>query len=323
MNKPTDENATTQQLEDNTGATPETGADDPLDLTAADLLGMTAEPTEDEEPKTDAEEEESQPEPEEGEDGQEDDEPAESEEDESEPDVPSLDSAIEAALTDKPELIQRWREQWKGLQKREAKQAEWQEGIDSVFSDPDYAREAVPVFISRIAEHHGMTLEELIGGNRSDELTVPDPDAFDNYTDEIIATRQYLETKQERELRALRDELDALKAHQAQTSQKAERDKALDQALGQVQRVFDKEHQGFKVTRKMLAEAVEQFPHLEPVKAVKAAQVDALVAHRGKVVANAHKVDVSPMLKGQTGKGHALPDDPTEIKAAHILALRE
>jgi uncharacterized protein YyaL (SSP411 family) len=123
-------------------------------------------------------------------------------------------------------------------------------------------------------------------------------------------------------MQALREEVAAMKAEQAKQSQKAERDKALDQALGQVQRVFDKEHQGFKVTRKMLVEAVEMFPHLEPVKAVKAAQVDSLVAHRGKVVANAQRVDAPTMLRGQTGKGIALPDDPTEVKAHHLLGLR-
>jgi hypothetical protein len=321
MNKP-NENATTQELETTPGATPETGADDPLDLKAADLLGITAEPTEEEEPKTDEEEEESNTEPEEGEDGKEDDEPAESEEDDSDTEVPSLDAAIQNALKDQPELLKRWGDQWKGLKKREAKQAEWDEGITNLFSDREYARETIPAFVQKVAAVHGLSLEELLGGEASDELQPPDPNAFDNYDDQIAATQQYVEAKVSREMQALREEVAAMKAEQAKQSQKAERDKALDQALGQVQRVFDKEHQGFKVTRKMLVEAVEMFPHLEPVKAVKAAQVDSLVAHRGKVVANAQRVDAPTMLRGQTGKGIALPDDPTEVKAHHLLGLR-
>lgn len=312
------ENPTTEQLE-TPGVTPDTGADDPLEISAMDLL--TAQ---DEEPKTDTEEEESTPEADgeepEAEDGTEDDEPAESEGDESEYDVPSLDAQIAEALKDKPELTKRWQDQWKGLLKREQKAADWEEGITTLFQDADYAREQVPQFLRKLAAAHGVPVEELLGV-ASNELQPPDPTQFDNYDDQIAATQQYVEAKVDKELQALRDKIAQMEAAQNAQAKQAEQQKALDQALGRVQRVFDKEHQGFKVTRKMLAEATEQFPGLDPVKAVKAAHVDALVAHRGKVVASSHRVDVPTMLKGQTGKGIALPDDPLDIKATHLLEL--
>lgn len=317
--KEQNENPTTEQLE-TPGVTPDTGADDPLNFSAMDLL--TAQ---DEEPKTDTEEEEPTPEAEgeepEDEDGTEDDEPAESEEDDSDDDVPSLDAQIAEALKDKPELTKRWQDQWKGLLKREQKAADWEEGITTLFQDAEYAREQVPQFLGKLAAVHGLSVEELLGGRASNELQPPDPTQFDNYDDQIAATQQYVEAKVDKELQALREKIAHMEAAQNAQAKQAEQQKALDQALGRVQRVFDKEHQGFKVTRTMLAEATEQFPGLDPVKAVKAAHVDALVAHRGKVVASSHRVDVPAMLKGQTGKGIALPDDPLDIKATHLLEL--
>ena len=312
------ENATTQEL-DNPGATPETGANGPADseVKASDLLKLLN-PDEESEPETDAEE---TPEPaaEEADEADEDDETAEDEEEEDEPDVPSLDAQIQDALKDNPELTKRWDNQWKGLLKREQKQAEWEEGVTSLFTDREYAREAVPAFLQKLAAVHGTTIEELLGG-ASNELQPPNPEDFTDYDSQIDATRQYLESKQERELRQLREQIEAMKSQQDQQFKQAEQDKALERALGHAQKVFEKEYAGFKVTRKMLAEAAEKFPNLSPVDALKAGNVDKLTAHMQKVAVERVRVTAPTMPKGGVGRGQTLPDGD-KLKARDLLQM--
>lgn len=322
-----EENPTTEELE-TPGATPEQGADDPLAVTALDLLNEQT----GEEPKTDDEEpSESPTESDEDEDGEpnEGDEPTEDAEEEEELEVPSLDTAIKEALAERPELQKRWDEQWKGLLKREQKVSDFQAGINDLFGDKDYARQALPQFIGKVAEAHGLTVAELVGlgsESRSDDdaprLADLDPDQFTDYDEQFEAYRKaYQRELQERDsvLHSLKAEVESLKNAQTEQARQAEQQKVLDQQLTRVQKVFEKEHQGFRVTRKMLADAVAEFPNLDPIRAVEAANARKLIDHRGKVTAEAQRVTAPAMIKGTTGKGIALPDNPLDIKAAHLM----
>lgn len=326
----TDENATTQELDTTPSETQATGANDPADVKASDLLkeleGGSDEEAELKTDESDADDS-AEPETDDGDEGDEDDEAPEDADDDDDANVPSLDTAIEQALAEHaPDLIKRWGEQWKGLAKREAKMKDWETGIQDLFADPEYAREVVPAFIGKVAAAHGVTVEELVGLTMAQTQTAqdgePNLDDYDDYYSWHLAHEAWsrAQVSDNAELAALKAKIAQMEAAQLEQARQAEHQKVLDQQLGRVQKVFEKEFAGFKVTRKMLADAVAEYPSHDPIKAVKAANVDKLTTHMSKVVAERGRVNAPVMPKGGVGKGVVLPSGDN-LKARDLLPM--
>lgn len=317
------ENATTQELETST-ETVQTGSDDQPAATALGILQeMEAQTTG--EPKTDPEPDPTPDESEEDDESTDEEDEANSndetpeDQDEDEPEAPSLDESIQATLKEhNPDAIKRWNEQWKGLSKREAKVAEWEDGIKSTFEDLDYALETVPIFLQKLAGVHQVPIQKLVGLKETAEATFePDDDRF---ATDVEREHDNVIREQAAAIKALEAKLERFDAQQKAEREKAERQIALDQQLGRVQKVFDKEHGGFKVTRKMLGDAVTAFPTLDPIKAVKAMHTDALVAHAKERTSKAFRVTAPVTPKSNTSKGITLPEGD-RVRAADLLDL--
>jgi hypothetical protein len=311
-----EETPTTETLDNAQDVQP--GSNDQPAVSALDILremeAKTGEPKTEDTPTKETEPDDSEPEEDEDEDGAEadgnDDETPEGEDSEEEGDHPSLAEEVLATLEEhNPDAIKRWNEQWKGLEKRESKMKDWEDGIQDLFTDLEYARETVPSFLQKLAVSHGLTVAELVGVQGS---VTADEDEDRFATD--------VEREHDNVIRQLQKKIEQLESQQTAERQRAEHEKTLDQALGRVQKVFDKEYSGFKVTRKMLQDAASQFPNLEPAKAVEAANARALVSHMSGKAAAAQRVNAPVMPKSNTSKGISLPDGD-KLKAGDLLAL--
>jgi len=324
------------------------GANDPTSITAAELYQqMEGKPADIEQPEpeadkpdsSDAETSEADEESDDDEEAQDDDAQPEDAEDAEPDNFPRLDSDLEGFLAENggEAYIKRWKDQVKGIKKLEAKQLEWQEGIQDMFNDIDYAREVIPDFLSKVAHAHGVTIPDLIGtvipnmireanwlgqGKTQDSGLQGDYDPSDDTPewDQRGYDSQFELTLHQGQL-ALEAKVAAYEQERQRSASQAKHDQFIAKELPKVQRAFDREWNGFKVTQKMLTDAVAKFPNLSPMEAVEAANVKALADHKSSKSARAATVNARPMPKSGTAKGMDLPSDPSDLRFSHVAAL--
>lgn len=308
------------------------GESDPLDAKATDFYQTTDEeeqPKEKPEPKgEDGDSEDEADETDEGEKEGEDAEDAESEAAETDPDsVPRLAEDIEAVLAEhNPELIDRWNSQWKGVEKREAKLAEgeaavkeWDNGIAALFESPENAVRDLAQFLPKLAEHHGVTIAQLVGLSDAEGSTSAEDDDLLPETAELRKETQALKAQVARLEQSANKAETERQAKEAQDRAEAEHKAYVDKVSDRTIKAIGKLHQGFVVTKAMVGEALKAYPNLkgEPIKAVETHQASALIKHVGLAVAKAAGKG-SDMTRGDGARGRRLPDDPTDIKAADV-----
>lgn len=237
--------------------------------------------------------------------------PEEANEDlEDDDDVPSLNDDILAHLSEtKPELIKAWSNNWKGLLKVKRQADTFKAEVAEITSDDvTTSRNKILSFVDQIAQHKGITREELLG--ITDELP-----------DEYLSPK---ELELDRKYSALESKLSRF--------EKAENDRRIEaETKAYVERIAPKtikkvEHElnGFKVTPSMIMAALKANPNeQDPVRAVKRHFVDEIVAFTTETVRKQSSSRGPELLPKVGARGQAASKSPIEYRVADALAELE
>ncbi len=204
--------------------------------------------------------------------------------DEDADDVPELSAIILDPDADPAEKAKAWNNHWKGIQKREARVAEFETELRSLGSgDPETARELALNFLQQVADARGTTVEDFLGFTKTKESQESvTPGQVNEYGLELppgyASQKEYeLDQRLKRWEEAQENER---KRAKAEAEHRAYVDSVADKTIRQADRTLH----GFKVDRDMVAKAINAYPNVEPLKAVKALYVDDIVAHTTKMV---------------------------------------
>jgi hypothetical protein len=272
--------------------------------------------------------------------------PKESDDEDLEP-----DPLLAELLKDNPKGLKRLTEMAKGVAKLKgerntlrdevsatSEKAKVLESYNAALEHAEYAPIALKQLIDYACSKLNKTPAELVG-----HLVGKTPDAEAALLPEIdAATGRKLpewerrgfdspkEMELDNELKALKQkvslfdgERELLVKQRETTAKQAEFQKFVDGIADKTIKTIEKTESGWKVSPEMVTKAIREFPQLkdDPVRAVKAAFPDELVAHKLSASTSKTKGSRGPEMPADAnGKGKQLPD-PRNVKAKDLFEL--
>jgi DNA repair exonuclease SbcCD ATPase subunit len=247
--------------------------------------------------------------------------------------LPDLIPEIEAS----PEALKRVKDYERGINKiverAKAKEAELTELIPRVqamsewgqaFESPETAIEAYRELGQRLSQVHGLDLGAAEASTSKYEA--------DDYGDDWEAAgfdspgeyRAYVKAKAEMEamIKPYQAELEKLKTERERAEQERQFRERVDKLAPKAIKALAVEDNGWKVTREMVAEAIQNLPQFadDPVKAVRMWHSDNRAKYMARKASEGSQRRTD-MVKGKSAaQGHKMPD-PGHVKAADILRI--
>lgn len=183
--------------------------------------------------------------------------------------IPELDPALHSETN-----LKRWREQWKGVTKRQrqldGKEQELRKGFESyntlinwaqAFQDESTVRGALTKLHKELAQLHGSTVEDLLGTKpqaRDDE-----DDYYEDTSVEAITkkVRAELEEKYERDMAALKADVQEYKSDREQIRQTTELEKRIAKETPNISKKIGSTYR-VNITEDQVRKAVQARPEL-------------------------------------------------------------